>query len=149
VLGNQLGLNGFDYLDSREVRDAAFAAIGAQQPDNGCGPLAVTRSLQPGSGLERIGGVPAYSVDATVRRAVALQQTPDAWRKGLRICAALADSLGLADGDTALLQQGDTSTSLPAWIDERVPDNCVWLPSAVPGAEILTAAHGSVTLEKA
>ncbi len=149
VLGNQLGLPGFDYLDSREVRDAALAAAGERALDNACTAGADERLLLPGSGLERVGGVPAYAVDATVRRAAALQRTPDAWPRGLRVCTALADSLGLADGETALLQQSDVSTTLPVWVDDRVPEHCVWLPAAVPGAELLSAAHGSVTLEKA
>ena len=151
VLGNLLDLVGFDFDDSASVLALAKQLGAERKPDNRS--VGLTSDIAPvltsGSGLERIGGVSIYASDALVRRAAALQATPDAWKKGLRICQALAASLDLAQDDMALLQQGDVSTSLPVIIDDRAPDDCVWLPIGVPGSEILTAPFGSVTLEKA
>jgi NADH-quinone oxidoreductase subunit G len=150
VLGNLVDLAGFDYVSSEEVRDALLAACAAQQPDNQLGAASAgTPQLQPAEGLERIGGTPIYAVDPLVRRARALQSTPDAWRAGLRLNAAVAASFALSGGGTATLRQGDAASTLPVVVDERVPDGCVWLPTGVPGSESLGAAFGHVSLEKA
>ncbi len=150
VLGNLVDLDGFDYLSSEQVRDQLYAdaadlQLGNALPGktNGAPLLAVV------GGLERIGGVPAYATDALVRRARALQSTPDAWRPGLRIGAEVAASYGLTTGGMATLYQGNLACTLPVVVDERVPDGCVWLPTGVPGSETLAAAFGQVTLEKA
>ena len=149
VLGNMVDLDGFDYNDSMQVRDEVVKACAALQPDNG---LAARKGVKPHlvpGGLERIGGVPMYSVDAMCRRAGALQHTPDAWQGDARISPALAAALDLADGDRAKLTQDDASTLVQVTIDERVPDECVWLPTAVPASVALGIGFGAVSLEKA
>jgi NADH-quinone oxidoreductase subunit G len=150
VLGNLANLEGFDFLSSEAVRERALEACRDLVPDNAArAGVEIRPQLKTGSALERVGGVPPYATDMLLRRATALQQAPDAWKNGLRICQALADRLGLGDGDTAIVRQDDGLANLPVSIDDRVPDNCVWLPSAVPGVETLPGAFGSVTLEKA
>ena len=151
VLGNLVDLEGFDFVSSEEVRDQALAAAAGLEPDNALQGAAAsgTPVLRSAEGLERIGGVPIYASDALVRRARALQSTPDAWRSGLRVSADVAASFGLSGGTTATLRQGNAASSLPVVVDDRVPDGCVWLPTGVPGSESLGAAFGHVTLEKA
>jgi NADH-quinone oxidoreductase subunit G len=150
VLGNLVDLEGFEFVSSEEVRDTLLGSCGSLAPDNRLGAATAGRSqLPPADGLERIGGVSMYAADPLVRRARALQSTPDAWRAGLRVNAAVAASFALAGGDTATLRQGAAASTLPVVVDERVPDGCVWLPSGVPGTESLAAAFGHVSLEKA
>ena len=81
VLGDLLDLEGFDYLTSEAVRDELKAQLGDITPDN-----SYRAANAPGrfSGKPAIPGyetdVPMYEVDAIVRRAVALQLTPEAQR---------------------------------------------------------------------
>jgi len=81
VLGNLLDLDGFDYQTSESVRDELRSQLGEVEPDNS---YRGTSSLGRTTGnLEDVAGdtdVPMYEVDAVVRRAVALQLTPEAAR---------------------------------------------------------------------
>ncbi|MGB5493189.1 MAG: NADH-quinone oxidoreductase subunit NuoG, partial [Sedimenticolaceae bacterium] len=78
VLGNLVGLDGFDYAESTEVRDEVMAACADLAPDNRTGDLQDRRPRSAPGEWERVGGVPIYAVDALSRRAHALQLTPDA-----------------------------------------------------------------------
>ncbi len=150
VLGNLVDLDGFDFVSTDEVYEQAMRACAGLEPDNG---LQAEREaqwqLRPNGALERIGGVPMYAADAVVRRARALQMTPDAWEEGFRVNASVAGNFDLADGASAVVHQGDHKATLPVRIDDRVPDGCVWLPNGVAGSDRLPAAFGTVSLEKA
>jgi len=150
VLGNLVDLEGFEYQGPDEVRDELLALAGDQMPANALGSSeSLTIELDRQPGIERIGGVTIYSVDALVRRAGALQRTPDAWTGDVRINAKLAATLGLGNGDSAMLQQAGGALSVTVRLDERVPDDCLWLPTGVPGSENLSSGFGQVSLTKA
>ncbi len=150
VLGNLLDIDGFDYLGPDEVRDELLTSAVEAVPNNAVGQSeAMSPELASQPGPERIGGVAMYSVDALVRRADALQRTPDAWTGAVRINDRLAATLGLADGDAAMLQQAGQALSVTVRIDQRVPDDCLWLPTGVPGSENLASGFGQVSLIKA
>ncbi|MFQ6006724.1 MAG: molybdopterin-dependent oxidoreductase, partial [Woeseia sp.] len=80
VLGNLLNAENFDYLSAAAVRDDLKKTLGEVEPDN-----AYSRKVP----LEKPNGddvpdndidIPMYQVDAVVRRAAALQLTPEAQR---------------------------------------------------------------------
>lgn len=148
VLGNLTDVDGFDYVDSTEVRDEVLARCDGMAPSNALGRAEASTSMFANAEWERIGGVPMYAVDAVTRRAHALQLTPDAWRNGARISPASAQRLGIEDQSAIRITQGDHSTELNAAIDEAVPDGCVWLPTAVSGSEQLGPGFGAITVEK-
>ncbi|MEX2124334.1 MAG: NADH-quinone oxidoreductase subunit NuoG [Woeseia sp.] len=80
VLGNLLDLDGFDYVTSEAVRDELQAMVSDLTYDNRyTGTNAVGRSGVR-QGMTDDADVPMYEVDAIVRRAVALQLTPEAMR---------------------------------------------------------------------
>ncbi len=79
VLGNLLGLPGFDYTTSEEVRDEARKAAGAEAGNVQVAAYAGTHVPVAGEGGATV-SVPMYAVDAVVRRAPALQHTPEALR---------------------------------------------------------------------
>ncbi|MDJ0738841.1 MAG: NADH-quinone oxidoreductase subunit NuoG [Gammaproteobacteria bacterium] len=150
VLGNLVDIDGFDYADSRAVRDEVVAACADLRPDNRLAAARVAarpRSAADGQ-WQRIGGVSIYGVDALTRRAHALQSTPDAWGASLRINADAASALGVNGNATVRVSQAGGSAEFAAVIDDSVPDGCVWLPAAVPGAEALGPAFGPVAVEK-
>jgi NADH-quinone oxidoreductase subunit G len=72
VLGNLLGLPGFEYLSSEQVLDEVRVAVAiAHAHPTSTGSRPVTLGAAPGPVSE----VPIYQVDALVRRAPALQST--------------------------------------------------------------------------
>jgi NADH-quinone oxidoreductase subunit G len=80
VLGNLLDAPGFDYESSEEVRDELVAKLGDIAPDNHyTGKKALRRVNGEDAAAEQL-DVPIYQVDGLVRRAVALQLTPQAKR---------------------------------------------------------------------
>jgi len=149
VLGNLADLDGFDYLDSTEVRDAAMAACADAKPDNTLGAGESLAANWAVSGTARIGGVPMYASDAIVRRSEALKHTPDAWANGARINNQMAKGLSLGEGDSVRISQGEGSAEITVTIDDGVPDNCVWLPAALPAGSGLGCSFGEISVEKA
>jgi len=148
VLGNLTDLEGFEYVDSTEVRDEVLAACAGLTPDNAVGAAVGVPVEFRSSDWERIGGVPMYRIDAITRRAHALQLTPDAWGSSARLSAQSAQTLGLGDDAAVRITQGEASAEFAVRIDDAVPDGCVWLPTAVPGSEALGCGFGPVSVEK-
>jgi NADH-quinone oxidoreductase subunit G len=71
VLGNLLGLPGFGYASSEEVRDELSAAVAASSPDVGS-----THAAGRLSAVDATHEVGIYRVDAVIRRSQPLQETP-------------------------------------------------------------------------
>jgi NADH-quinone oxidoreductase subunit G len=148
VLGNLLNVDGFDYLDSNEVRDEVLALGEGLKPGN---QLGASQNLSPNlqaGGIQRIGGVPVYASDAIVRRAPALNVTPDAWADQVRMGQALANKLGVQADSQVSIQQGDGRIELNVCLDDAVPDDCIWLPSATPSSAGLGCSFANVSVEK-
>ena len=70
VLANQLGLAGFEYQSSEDVRDELRAALGGVSAQ-AAAPAALGAPAAAGA----VQDVPMYQVDAVLRRAAALQRT--------------------------------------------------------------------------
>jgi len=149
VLGNLLDLDGFDYVSSEEVKDELLEMSADLQGDNSLKESQSTAAKMNNMDIQRIGGIPMYSSDAIVRRAIALQQTVDAWTPGIHVSSEQATRFGLGEGDSASITQGDATLTLPVICDDRIPYGCVWMPVGVPGSELLGAAYGNLKLEKA
>ena len=79
VLGNLLNLTGFDYVSSDQIADELRSQL---EEVGTVTPKAPSRTLQSklASGPSVDNEVPLYQVDALVRRAASLQQTPEAHR---------------------------------------------------------------------
>ncbi|MGB5245885.1 MAG: NADH-quinone oxidoreductase subunit NuoG [Woeseia sp.] len=81
VLGNLLNLDDCDYQTSEEVRDELQAAVAGAA--KGKSTYAGTKPLPKANGADATSetlDVPMYAVDGLVRRATALQRTPEARR---------------------------------------------------------------------
>ena len=79
VLGNLLNLTGFDYVSSDQIADELRSQL---EEVGTVTPKASSRTVQSklASGPSVDNEVPLYQVDALVRRAASLQQTPEAHR---------------------------------------------------------------------
>jgi len=150
VLGNLLGLQGFDHDSAEEVKhealgDAEIAArldnrLRAFAPDSVIG----TR----GSGLERIAEVPIYAADAIVRRSRPLQRTRDAAPPVAWLNRTLFEQLGLREGDALRVRQGTGEALVDAAVDDRLPAGCLRLAAARPETAALGAMFGTVSAER-
>ncbi|WP_019141348.1 NADH-quinone oxidoreductase subunit NuoG [Noviherbaspirillum massiliense] len=155
VLGNLLGLSGFDYDSSEAIRNEVLGASKAEEADlqprlNNVAdiqPKAVAKPAQ--QQLERIADVPIYFTDAIVRRATSLQLTNDAQAPKAWLSSALAEQLGIAEGGNVRVIQGQGSAVLAAAIDKRLPANLVRVAAAHPSTATLGAMFGSIRVEKA
>jgi NADH-quinone oxidoreductase subunit G len=83
-LGNLLDIPEFDYQSSEEIRDELAKVIGEVKPDNRRkGSIALSRTDRNVKSNGAV-DVPIYGGDAVVRRATALQLTPEARRTAPR-----------------------------------------------------------------
>ena len=152
VLGNLLGLSGFAFETSEEVRAEALGDVAGI-----ASTLAAVRSFaslrmtssgrsaksghperSEGSRLERIADVSIYSTDNIVRRASSLQLTADARPPSVGIPSELAAERGIVDGTLVRITQGGASVVLAARVDPSLASNVVRVASGHP----LTAALG-------
>ncbi|MDA7970902.1 MAG: NADH-quinone oxidoreductase subunit NuoG [Gammaproteobacteria bacterium] len=154
VLGNFLGLPGFDQVTLAQVREEAEAAIKANSAtsreqrkwnDWKIPPPPRAARGAPGA-LIRLADMPMYRSDQTVRHADALQQTADNPPPDARMNRATAERLGL-NGAKRVLLRGRGDARLPLCMDERVPAGCVYVPAG-HGASAALGAHGAVTVHE-
>jgi NADH-quinone oxidoreductase subunit G len=152
VLGNLLGLPGFDFETAEDVRAAALGDTStlAQRLNNEADAGALSAALPAAdSGLQRVADVPIYASDATVRRAVSLQLTADAKAPLVGLPTALWQQLGLQPGAKVRVTQGEASAVLPAREDTTLAANAVRVAAGHQATSSLGAMFGVLTVEKA
>jgi NADH-quinone oxidoreductase subunit G len=150
VLGNLLGLPGFDQETSEEVKAEALGDLSTVASRLSNRPVAASAEVNAaGSGLERIADVPIYAADSLVRRATSLQLTADAKPPVASLPAALWSQLGLGEGASVKVSQGTAQAVLPARLDETLAANTVRVPAGHPATASLGAMFGAITVERA
>ena len=157
VLGNLLGLSGFDFETAEDVRAAALGDVSALagRLDNSIhsppppAAASAAASAADSVSLKRVADVPIYATDATVRRAHSLQLTADARGPVASLPIALWQQLGLQDGAMVRVTQGDGATVLLARLDASLAENTVRVPAGHLGTAMLGPMFGAITVEKA
>ena len=140
VLGNLLGLPGFDYETSEAIRDEVLGKgvtdLSAKLNNVAKLPRRGRRLRQRRRSSSASTDVPIYFADAIVRRSEPLQRTADANAPLAHLPAALAEQLGVKAGDTVKVTPGRgqrrswSPTSTRAC--RRTP--CAWPPATRPTA---------------
>ena len=130
VLGNQLGAEGFDQVSIEDVRREVEWPQGAPTAELTAYRLGSpgNRSVESAIDLERVVDVSLYRVDPMVRRASALQRTQDNPCPMASLNAGQARRLGVAAGDMVTAHGRAANVQLQVAVDERVPDQCVYIP---------------------
>jgi NADH-quinone oxidoreductase subunit G len=154
VLGNLLGLSGFDYENSEAIRDEALGKGNTDlsaKLNNAAGLAPTAAKFATGTELklERLADVPIYFADAIARRSEPLLRTADAQAPLATVSAKLAEVLGVQAGDMVTVQQGEGSATLVAAIDARLPANVVRVAAAHQLTSSLGAMFGPISIEKA
>ncbi|WP_343637500.1 NADH-quinone oxidoreductase subunit NuoG [Roseateles sp.] len=155
VLGNLLGLQGFEFDSSEQVRAAALGSELDLTNRLSNGMSAQSAALAPVQGLERLTTVPIYATDALVRRATSLQLTRDGRDAAIAsLPQALWTSLGLAEsgngrGAQVRVTQDGGEAVLAAQLDASLPANVVRIPAGVLETAALGALTGAIAVTKA
>jgi NADH-quinone oxidoreductase subunit G len=153
VLGNMLGLQGFEFESSEEVKNEIF---GGQKPskvvwnrlNNNLRELGEIHVKLKSSELQRIGEIPQYQSDAIVRRSPPLQKARYVAKPVAGMNPATLEGLGLQDGDEVIVRQGEGSALLRARRDDAVPPGGVRIAGATPLTADLGDLFGEITVER-
>ncbi len=154
VLGNLLGLQGFDFESSEAVRTEVTG--GATDLASHCGMHDAAAAGRPTSnayasvagGLERIADVPIYFADALVRRSPPLQATHDGAPPKARLNGRSLAASGLVSGDAVQVTMDGGTAVLACLLDETVADGCIRIAAAHASTAGLPSLFGAVTIAK-
>ena len=153
VIGKFLTLPGFDQITLEDVKaEVSLTDVANHQQ---CIDWAVSErhlaspNSDPVDGIERLVDFPMYRVESTLRYARALQETADNPGPRVWVNPDLGAGLNLLDEQQAKVTVGGgNSVFLPVTIDERIPNNCVYIPLGHHETAPL-GGHTSIALEKA
>jgi NADH-quinone oxidoreductase subunit G len=151
VLGNMLGLPGFEFETPEQVRAEILSAGSDMRAhlDNGLEDFTVQIAASENGGIQRIGEVPIYQTDPIVRRAGSLQRTSDAAPPVVSMRGDLMGKLGISAGEKVRVKQGAGEIQLPTVQDDKLPPDCIRVPAAHPLTAALGGMFGQVTVERA
>jgi NADH-quinone oxidoreductase subunit G len=150
VLGNLLGLSGFDYERSEQVRDEACRGGDvAARLSNAVEGIGL--DLASGAAaLERVADVPIYFADPIVRRAASLQETADAAAPRAFANGTVLGRLGVAAGSRVRVKQGEGEALVVIERDDRLADGVVRLAAGHPATAGLGGMFDPISaIEKA
>ncbi|MGA0024375.1 MAG: NADH-quinone oxidoreductase subunit NuoG [Burkholderiales bacterium] len=148
VLGNLLGLAGFEHDGADDAQREALHVKAEIFNKNNNLKYSLTSLTAAVTGLSRIAEVPIYAADALARRAPSLQKTRDAQPPVATLNRALADQLGLRDGDFLRIEQDGGAVELPYAVDDRLPADCVRVALARAETAALGSAQAPLTLAR-
>ncbi len=153
VLGNMLGLSGFDHETSEAVRDEAMTTCGPilERLNNvpgapGDAAAAVSKLAVPTDSnvLERVSDVSIYATDSMVRRSPALQNTADALSPPVSLPTAVWQRLGMQKIGRVTVTQGSASATLLASHDPSLAATTVRVAAGRAETAALGAMFGTL-----
>jgi NADH-quinone oxidoreductase subunit G len=146
VLGNLLGLQGFDDETSESVRDTVM--VGGLEDRLSNEIRLAPKAVAVGAGLERVAELPIYRTDALVRRSQPLQEHVSSAPPRAAMNAATLQSLGLSAGDAVRVASAHGSADLEAALDEEVADGAVRIAGAFEQTAALGMGSGEIKVER-
>jgi NADH-quinone oxidoreductase subunit G len=152
VLGNLLGLSGFDYDSGEAVRDEVLPKSGvADKLNNHIEGIALQTAAvsRHSGGIQRISDVPIYFADALVRRATSLHKTRDAATPCVEMHSSELQKLGVESGDAVKVSQGSGNMRLVVQANDRLPMSTARIAAGHPATMELGAMFGTITVERA
>ena len=145
VLGNALGVDGFDFTRGEQVRAEIAEALSAAPADIGGDWQPEYDAVRADGDLQIIADLPIYASDGLVRRSAPLQATVLGERPHLGLSPADAERLALSEGDERTVLVGNQRLTLPVRVDDRVPAGGARLPL---GLVAFDAAAAMLSLEE-
>lgn len=153
VLANTLGLNGFDFDSTEDVRTAMFegerpADFARSRLNNNMKELVEIETKIQSTGLQRIGEVPQYEADPIVRRSEPLQKTKYNIQRKARMNPEDLRMMGIAEGDAVWVKQDQGSAILIVQTDAHVAAGCVRVAASHKQTIGLGDLMGDIAIEK-
>lgn len=148
VLGNFLGLAGFDFDSSEAVLHECLDGVDLNKMLKNTLDDVLEVAPEGGAGMYRIGDMPMLFADQIVRRAVALQKTVWAKAPEVQLPVALFTSLGLQDGEKVRVTQAYGEQVLPAKRDVTLPENAIRIVSGHRDTAMLGPVDGWVEVAR-
>ena len=155
VLGERLGVAGFDFNDVNGVREKIASVLNQGAATNNNAVAVTGIEAQNVAGLSRSARVSAYAADPITRRAESLQLTDLARNAQLvGLAANVYANLGLAQdlaGDAAwvYVTQDGVKIKAQAMLNPNLADNVVDIQGGTHLAAQLGNQFGVVTVERA
>ncbi|HLB43654.1 MAG TPA: NADH-quinone oxidoreductase subunit NuoG [Gammaproteobacteria bacterium] len=154
VLGNFLGLSGFNDESSEEVRRevkevVAKSPLLLQREIEGT-LLASPHFVKKGGIVSRIGEIPIYATDSIVRHAEPLQKTQviiEGDVATVQLNIETANKLQLHEGDQARVKQGHGEIYLPVTINSHVATDAARIAGGIMATAELGDLLGEVVIE--
>ncbi|WP_322996758.1 NADH-quinone oxidoreductase subunit NuoG [Castellaniella sp.] len=147
VLGNLLGLQGFDDETSESVRDTVMVGGVDGRLSNEIRQAPGVAAAQA-VGLERVAELPIYRTDALVRRSQPLQEHINSAPPQAAMNAATLQAQGLSAGDAVRVSSVHGSVDLTAARDDTVADDAVRIAGAFEQTAALGMGSGAIQLER-
>jgi NADH-quinone oxidoreductase subunit G len=147
VLGNSLGLPGFEFESSEQVR-AGLKLEALQFTPPAIQPLP-TVAEGSSAALVRLNELPVYASDMLVRQAESLQATRDGRDAAtVQLPRGLWTQLSLNDGELVRVAQGQGHALLPAKLHPGLAEGVVRVAGGLAATAALGAGFGAITVEK-
>ena len=148
VIGNLLGLTGFDFASAEDVRAAALDGVDIAARLSNVPAAGALHAAADRPGLQRIAEVPIHFADNLARRSPPLQMTRDAAPPTARMAPATLERLALKEGEALRVVQGAGQAVVKAVSDPAVPVDCVRIAAAHRSTAELGEMFGEVRLER-
>ena len=151
VLGNLLGLEGFEYESSKEVLETFLEELGgdvAVKLNNfsGVGPAFVPRA---GDALERLPVVPSLQSDSLVRRAPSLQKRYPSATNRLFLSPAFLKEQQLAEYSRVMIESGQNKMECEVFADVALADGVAELFMGGDLSDVQFPLYGSLEVRPA
>jgi len=157
VLGDSLGIDGFNFNTVEEVKNSALDGLDIKALFNNEASCEIqpvgSHSLSPvglGQDLERLADVPIYFTDAIVRRAPSLQLTVDskrAMKVGLPV--GLFQQMDLQEGDSVRVLQDGLQVVMPATMQQGLAEGVVRVSAGTAASALLGSMFGRLEVQRA
>lgn len=148
VLGNTLGVEGFDYNTLSDINNELEGIVTRCEPGNLEAWRKPDAIAKGNGGCQRVTDLPMNSLDPLVRRAAALQQTSDVADGSVHINDSYAQQLGVQDAEQVQVSQNGTRVKLPLSIDNRLPDRAVLIEAGHQASSGLGPWFGEISIER-
>jgi len=150
VLGNSLGVEGFDYVSSSDVKNELKVICDDVSPvDNSFEVAGIYTDLDKDSKLQRIGVVAEFCGDSLQRRATSLQKSAPK-QNAVQLNSNEIQKLGLQEAlDKARVvsvKQGSEKVELSLLENNLIPDGCALLAAGTQPSSELGSAFGSIEI---
>ncbi len=146
VLGNWLGLDGFEYKNSQIVLEELMSMGKLELASQYLNEKVKLREKTCNDECTLITAWSVHAVDSVVRRSTPLQLTRDSGQAVFRVHPKTAERFGLVEKQLAVARQEGASFSLPVLTDTRLAENTVSLSLGIRECASVGLTSGPVEI---